>query len=151
MNAKLSLPLVPLLIVAVAIVAIWKAGGATIGGGSAPIPSSGFAVLVLEETADRTKLPPEQAALFTDTNIRAYLNTHCIKGPDGKTPEFRFFDKDADVSHESALWQSAMTQAKAANLPTPTIAISTGKSGVIQALPANEADMLALLKKWGGP
>jgi hypothetical protein len=116
-----------------------------------PIPDAGFRVLVIEETAERGKLPRDQQTILTSTEVRAYLNAKCAKGPDGKTPEFRFFDKDTDVSHESKVWQEAMAKAKATpGFVVPWLIVSDGKKGSDGPLPANVAEMLAELKKYGG-
>ncbi len=116
-----------------------------------PIPDAGFRVLIVEETAERGKLTRDQQTILTSTEVRAYLNSHCAKGPDGKTPEFRIFDKDTDVSHESAVWQKAMADAKATpGFVVPWLIVSDGKKGSDGPLPANVADMLAELKKYGG-
>jgi hypothetical protein len=116
-----------------------------------PITEAGFRVLIVEETAERGKLPKDQLTILTSTEVRAYLNSHCVKGADGKTPEFRIFDKDTDVSHESQIWQKAMAAAKTTpGFVTPWLIVSDGKKGSDGPLPANVADMLAELKKYGG-
>jgi hypothetical protein len=129
------------------------------GGGVLPIPidpppitEPGFRVLVIEETAERGKLPKDQLTILTSTEVRAYLNAKCVKGPDGKTPEYRFFDKDTDLSHESEVWQKAMAAAKGTQgFVVPWLIVSDGKKGEDGPLPANVADMMTELKKYGGP
>lgn len=112
----------------------------------APIPLSGLRVLILEETGDRQKLPPSQAAILTSTEVRSLLNTKCAKGRDG-SPEFRLFDADADLSLQEKHWQDA---AKLKRDSLPWLVISDGKQGYQGPLPPTIPDMLALIAKFGG-
>lgn len=114
--------------------------------GPSPIPLSGLRVLILEETGDRQKLPPSQAAILTSAELRAALKAKCAKGVDG-SPEFRFLDVDADVSLQEKHWQEAM---KLPRQSLPWIVVSDGKAGFQGPLPATIQDTLALIAKFGG-
>lgn len=116
------------------------------GPSPAPIPEAGYRVLIIEETADRGKLPKSQVTVLASTTLREYLNAKCAKGPDGKTPEWRQFDDDVDLKNESSIWQAALKRERAS---LPWIIISTGKSGFEGPLPTTEDDALKLLKKYG--
>lgn len=115
--------------------------------GPVPIPDPGLRVLIVYETADLSKLPKEQLAILTSQAVRAYLSSHCAKGPDSKTPEWRIFDQNVSMGNESALWQGAMKRPRTA---LPWIVISNGTIGYEGPLPANVDETLALLKKFGG-
>jgi hypothetical protein len=110
-----------------------------------PTPNA-VSVLIVDESSDYGK--PEYRPylnVLNSTSIRSYLNTHCAK-VDG-LPEWRRWDKDTDVSHESQKWQDAMKMPRDS---LPWIYISNGTAGFGGPLPKTEADTLALLKKWGG-
>ena len=112
-----------------------------------PIPYPGFRVLVVYETADLTKMPAaQQNVLFTKV-VRDYLNEKCIAGADGKTKEWRMWDKDVATQGETKLWQDAMKRSRKS---IPWIVISTGKTGYEGPLPADVPAAMELLKKFGG-
>lgn len=113
----------------------------------APIPEAGFRVLIVYESADRARYPSAQNAILTSVLVRDYFAAHCAKGPDGRTPESRIWDKDTDGYLDSKLWGDAMKRPRAS---VPWIVISTGTTGYEGPLPANVADALTLLKKYGG-
>jgi hypothetical protein len=113
----------------------------------APIPAPGFRVLVIYDTLTVTTLPAaQQNALFSKA-VSEYLNARCIRGQDMKTPEWRFFDAKIDPSADGALWVEAM---KRPRKQLPWLIVSDGSKGYEGPLPANEADFLALLKRYGG-
>lgn len=149
MNDQSAWPLI--VVIGLVLLLVLGGGGIVPAPDPAPIVEPGFRVLVIEETSERGKLPKDQLTILTSTEVRAYLNSHCVKGPDGKTPEYRFFDKDTDVSHESAVWQKAMADAKAApDFVVPYAMFSDGKKGAAGPLPLNVAGFLAEAKKYGG-
>lgn len=113
----------------------------------APIPVAGFRVLIVYETAELSKLPPEQLVALNSQEVRQYLQAHCVLGPDGKTREWRLWDKDVNTSGESPLWQAAMQRPRQS---VPWIILSDGKTGFEGPLPSDTAALLALLKKYGG-
>jgi hypothetical protein len=112
-----------------------------------PIPTAGFRVLIVYESADVGKLPEPQRQIFTSTAIREYLNTHAAKNSTGH-PEWRLLDKNADLTNESDLWKDAWSKADMTHIPS--IAVSNGKEGFAGPLPATVDETLALLKKYGG-
>lgn len=120
-----------------------------------PIPEMGFRVLIVLETADISGLPAAQQSALTNTKtILPYLQRKCVKGPDGRTAEWRIWDKDVNLGGERILWQQAMGKALADYLTNkgslPWIIISDGKTGHSGPLPGNSADLLELLKRYGG-
>ena len=114
--------------------------------GPSPIPLTGLRVLILEETADRAKLEPAQAAILTSTEVRSYLNSKCAKGAGG-SPEFRVFDVDADIALQDQHWKDAVKRPRTS---LPWLLISDGKQGFEGPLPADVSSTMELLKKYGG-
>lgn len=114
----------------------------------APFPSDGLRVLILEETADRNKIPRSQQEILTSTKLVAWLNQHCVKNG------WRKFDDDLaadDMKFAAPVWQEAFTQTKEHSKGvTPWIAITDGKSGESMPLPQTEAELMAILAKYGG-
>jgi hypothetical protein len=113
----------------------------------APIPAQGLHVLVVLSTADISGLPSAQAQALTDSSVRSYLNSTCPAGADGKTKEWRIWDRSVDPTNESKLWQDAFALAKDKTLPC--IVVSNGTTGEVSPLPADSASLLTLLKKYG--
>jgi hypothetical protein len=111
-----------------------------------PVPG-GLRVLVTYETADLGTMPRAQAAVLTNGAVRDYLNSKCATGPDGKTKEWRIWDKDVNPAAESKVWQD-LTARKKDKLPW--ITITTDKGGFEGPLPGTVEETLALLKKYGG-
>lgn len=111
----------------------------------APIPGDGLRVLIVYESM--TNLPPAQAAAIYGQEMRDYLNAKCPKGPDGRTPEYRIYDKDTPVDNESATWKGAMSRKRDS---IPWLIVSNGKTGFEGPLPANLADTMKIIKQHGG-
>ena len=117
----------------------------------APIPGDGLRVLIMYESKDLNNLPSAQVQALSSQNVREYLERKCPKGPDGKTAEYRIWDKDTAADGESLTWRVAFKRAKdKSDGKTPWVVISNGKTGYEGMLPANAADLLTLLKKYGG-
>lgn len=118
---------------------------------TAPVAAGGLRVLIVEESGDRVTLPSAQQAVFGSAEIRAYLARKCLKGADGKTPEFRIYDQDSDLSGEPKVWQDVFKQPRTS---LPWIYISNGRAteprGATVPLPKNVAETMTLLKKYGG-
>lgn len=113
----------------------------------APIPEPGLRVLIVYETADAGKMPPAQQNILYGQQTRDYLNQKCVVGPDGKTKEWRIWDKDVATGSESQLWQTAMKRPRAS---TPWLIVSNGTTGFEGPLPATVDDFLNLIKKYAG-
>jgi hypothetical protein len=115
--------------------------------GPTPQPGAGKRMLIVYESSDLSKLPPAQAVLITSGTVRDYLNRVCDKGPDGRTPEFRIWDKDTDLSNVPQTWKDAMALPRT-NLPW--LIVSNGTSGYSGPLPADAASAMAKLKQYLG-
>lgn len=116
-----------------------------------PQPEFGnLQVLIIEETSQRPALPADQQTIIASPQIRAYAKEACSKGADGKTPDFRIFDKDVQVTREPEWLKTAFATALTDSKVLPWIVLSNGTAGYSGPLPANEEETLALLKKFGG-
>lgn len=112
-----------------------------------PTPQPGkLKILIVEETADRGKLPSSQMEVLFSPAIRAYVKTACSKSSDGN-PDFRVYDVDTDTAKEAGWVQVAMKEPRAS---LPWVVLSNGVTGFSGPLPKTEAETLELLKKYGG-
>lgn len=114
------------------------------GPGPAPIPVAGFRVLIMY---DKDTLTADQQGIVFGADVRKYLDTKCIVGADGKTPDRRIYPAGVDASGE-AQWIRDVIQRHPGQ--RSWMVISDGKTGYDGPIPANAADALALLKKYGG-
>lgn len=100
-----------------------------------PIEGAGLRILIVEESADRTKLPLPQQLIILGQPVRDYLNANTVLGADGKRHEWNIWDKDADASKQPKRWSDALARAnakakaKAAGGKYPWVLISNGKTG----------------------
>jgi len=114
-----------------------------------PIPGDGLRVLIIYESSEVTKYPQAQQAIISGAPFRKFLDTSCVIGPDGKSPERRIYDKDADTSAEDPKWGKAMERAKkTSGFKTPWILVSNGKTGYEGPLPENVEKATELIKKY---
>jgi len=109
-----------------------------------PIIGKGLRVLIVEETAQRSKLPAEQVAELTSGTVIDYLNEKCANEQTG-AKAWRVFDKDADLSQEAKFWQDAMARKRDS---LPWLVVSNGRKGFEGPLPANADALLKLLKNY---
>lgn len=115
-------------------------------GPNPPIPSEGFRVLFVYESKDLSTLPSAQVQAMTAKEVLDYLDSHCVK-VNGQ-PEYRKFDKDVDLSKASQFWKDGMARPRQS---LPWIVMTNGKTGYEGPLPANTAELMKLLKTYGGP
>jgi hypothetical protein len=134
-RTRLNLNAVVLLILAVLL-----GGGGVIGG--APITDPGFRVLVVEETDDRSKLTRGQmeAMFSTDAeSVKKYIES--------KGGTLRVLDKDDDTTMLDKPWAALMARPRKS---LPWLEVANPPSGHEGALPAEESETLAIVKKAGG-
>lgn len=113
--------------------------------GPTPIPTKGFRALIVYESSDLSSYPAKQVDILFNKTLREYLNQKCVKGEDGKTPEYRIFDKDISPKNESKIWQDAMARARSG---LPWLLVSNGESGWEGPLPGTLEETMAILKKY---
>lgn len=111
-------------------------------------------VVIVKDGAHLSQLPSSQMQALLSTTVRDYCATHCQKGTDGKTPEFKTYDKDTDVSQQTPAIQKAFKLAvedlKRSGTNGPWLAVSNGKTGYSGPLPLTEGAVLDKLKVYGG-
>jgi len=115
------------------------------GGGVLPVAAGPISVLVVEETADRDKLTAGQLDIIGSNapdGARAYLKTH------GEPDPLRVVDKDDSLSQDDPKWQAAFA-AKGATVPWLVIGRG-GKVMLSEAMPADAAETMQTLKRFGG-
>lgn len=113
-----------------------------------PIPVDGFRVLIVEESADRAKLPKEQAAIIFDKEIRDFLTANCAKDSDYPNGAWRIWDKDTDTAGAGKTFADAMKRPRSA---MPWIIIGNHPNGGYEGpLPKSVEETMALLKKYRG-
>ena len=115
--------------------------------GPAPIPLDGFRVMFILESEDASEIPVGQRDIFYSADVRDYLNKKCVKGPDGKTAEWRIVDPDSEYTPEESRWKDASSRKRST---LPWMIISDGKTGYEGPVPATVQETLELLKKFGG-
>ena len=112
-------------------------------------------VVIVKDGAHLSRLPSSQMQALLSTTLLDYCATHCLKGTDGKTPEFKVYDKDTDISQQSPAIQKAFNTAvddlNKSGTTGPWLTISNGKTGYSGPLPLTEAAVLEKLKVYGGP
>ncbi|MGD9635706.1 MAG: hypothetical protein AB7G28_26350 [Pirellulales bacterium] len=109
-------------------------------------PGKGLVVLIVEETAERAKLPQPQLNILTSDKVRDYLDEHCAKDTEGH-PLWRILDDDAPGDNLPKPLRDALAKPRDS---VPWIGISNGRKGSAGALPADVDATLTLLKKYGG-
>lgn len=112
---------------------------------TSPFPGEGLRVLVVYESADLTKYPQAQLSIMTGLKSTAFLNTKCAVGPDGKTREWRMYDKDVDTSRDFPVWRDAMKRPRTS---IPWLLVGNGKTGYEGPLSANTDDFITLVSKY---
>lgn len=110
-----------------------------------PIPADGLRVLIVYEDDKQKSYPSSQQAIMYSQPIRDFLNKQCVIGPDGKTREWRMYDKDILMDGESKLWIDAMLRKRTTY---PWLIISNGKTGYEGPLPLGTKDFTDLVGKY---
>lgn len=106
-----------------------------------PVKTSGFRVLLVYESEQGL---PES---FAAAAVREYLNERCAKGEDGRTPDWRCWDRNVDPTEDFAVWQAFWNVPRSSE---PWIVVADGRRGFSGPAPVEPEKLLALLKKYGG-
>jgi hypothetical protein len=111
----------------------------------APIDIKGFSVLIIREKDQ--PISAAQSTIMTSAVVKDYLDAKC--GLEGESKAWRILDKDVKFADLSSPWKKALARERG---PLPWIIISNTVTGVHMecALPANTADTMTLLRKYGG-
>lgn len=111
-----------------------------------PTPATGLRVLMVGETGPSGKWTRGQLNVWNSTVLKAYLDSKCVKGSDGR-PEWRKWDIQVVITKDTetmkALW--AATKPQLNNLPA--LVIVTDQNGEIYPLPDTEQAVIDLIKK----
>lgn len=112
-------------------------------------------VVIVKDGTKLSKYPQSQINALLSTKLRDYCASHCLTGTDGKTPEFKVYDKDTDVSQQSPAIQKAFKTAvedmtKAGSIG-PWLATSNGSQGFSGDMPLTDVAVIEKLKVYGGP
>lgn len=113
-----------------------------------PFAADGFRVLIVYPAEGIQGLPQSQRLIFDNADIRQYTNTHCVRGADGKTPEFRQYPEGADLTNEFSSFRLAYGRQRTS---LPWVVMSNGKTGFEGPLPLSVQDTKTLFTKYGGP
>jgi hypothetical protein len=124
-----------------------------------PTPAVGpLKVLILEETADRSKYSKDVTGCYLSAAVASYLKTHTTQT--GGFSDWAIWDDDAVLGADLSNWADIYAKAKVqsgANTATalePWVIIeqkdAAGKPVTVHSGPVT-ADLLNTLKKFGGP
>ena len=112
-----------------------------------PVPGKLKAALIVYESSELSKLSAARQSILYAGPVREYLNKVAPQSADGKTKEWRIFDKDVDLNNAPAVYKTLMAKPRAS---TPWIYIDDGAAGYSGPLPEDTEKTLELLKKDGG-
>jgi hypothetical protein len=104
-------------------------------------------VLIVYDNAAVAKLTAGQYSAVYGAAIRAYLNSHCAVGTDGKTHEWRIWPTAMDGSGDEPVFAKAFKRPHAS---VPWVIIGNGTTGFEGKLPDTIDETMTLLKKLGG-
>lgn len=113
----------------------------------APIPLPGLRVMMVYESQDLPRLSEAAKSAMFSAAVRSYLDSHCVRDPGNQLPQRVWIDQHATFGPDAQVWKTALARGQKS---LPWIVISTGTTGYEGPAPATEAEMLALLKKYGG-
>lgn len=114
-------------------------------GGKSPIADPGLRVLITYPEATRDTLPAGQRAILDNSELRGWLDAHCVKT--GGVPEWRIAPDNEIFGADQPIWQKLMALARGKGA---WLLVSTGKSGVNEPLPADLSALQAILNRYGG-
>lgn len=116
------------------------------GPGPTPVPSGKLFVLIVTETAQQT---PQQAAIINSKAADEYI---AAKSWQRRVADKDTVDENGKVPTDLAAWLDKAKAWNAGGGKWPYLNIADGSGAVVYegAMPATEAEYLALLKKFGG-
>jgi hypothetical protein len=111
-----------------------------------PISDIGLRVLITYSEATKGALPREQLAILASTQLRTYLDAHCVKDAAGD-PEWRIIPVTTSFNDDQPIWKKVMALPRGADT---WLVVSDGKTGESIPLPPNEPALMEVLKKYEG-
>jgi len=112
-----------------------------------PGPVTSFRVIWILESGDT--LNAAQTAIPDAKAVRDYVNAKTTRSPDGQ-PGWRTYDPQQITTNEPEVIQELWRQIKRKAWQTPCVAIEVNTHTIVLPFPANTADALTLLKRYGG-
>lgn len=117
-------------------------------------PGNGLVVVIVQDETRAEPLTSGQLTAMGAASVQEYLDAKCAKGADGKTPEFKQYKKGTDVSLQSPevqkVHREVVQKMEKSGSKDPHIGIKAGRRTAVGPVPEGEANMLTLLKKYGG-
>jgi hypothetical protein len=110
-----------------------------------PFVGDGLRVLIVHDEATAAKLPREQFTAIYSQAFRDWLDAKVAKGPDGKTPERRFYDTKETGDLDSEPWRSIVKRPRPS---LPWIIVGNSKAFYEGPLPASDPEIKALISKY---
>ena len=112
-----------------------------------PVPAGNFRAMIVYDSSKLASLPRGQLNVLYDQSVRSYLDQKTIMGPDGKTHEYRIWDRTVDPSGDAQEWQDMFKQV---GTTLPWLVLQNDRARFSGPLPVDVASTIALLKKYGG-
>lgn len=120
--------------------------------GTSPFAEAGNRCLIIFDPANTTR-PPAQLSILYGKAVRDLLNERCVQGPPNEKDgagnvmkEWRIFPSNSDVSLVRPVFKNAFAK----KVGSDWIMLGNGKTGYSGPLPADEAEGVALIKKYLG-
>jgi hypothetical protein len=107
-----------------------------------PIEGQGLRVLFVVESSESIKLSKAQQQILYGKKSRDYLNANCVKGDDGKTPDWRILDPDTQHKDASNRFAKALARPRSS---MPWVLISNGTTGYEGPIPEHEEEFFLLV------
>lgn len=111
----------------------------------APIPVDGFRVIIIEDKAKLSLMPPAQLSIRTSGVFRDYLDANCVAESGADRKAYRIWDYKTNAASDLKLWQDALNRPRTS---LPWIIISNGRTGYEGPLPADVAKTIELCNKY---
>lgn len=112
-----------------------------------PVPVGALRVLIVFENTEAKTYPITQQSVLYGKTFRDALDAKTPLGPDGKTHEWRMWDKDVDASAERPVWGDLLKRERK-SLPWLILAGETGGTYYEGPLPTTVTEAVALLDKY---
>lgn len=111
---------------------------------TAKVKVDGFRAMLL---CEKGKGIPEA---FASQDVRKYLNSKCVKGLDGITPDWRMPDNDESMDRDYPVFKLYRETLPPGSDETPYVSFGDGKRGFVGPAPATGEELLKLLQTIGG-